>query len=230
MGIVYVMEVQLTGLADGLHVGGKRRIKNDPGFWLQELGSANNWDGKSWKRNRLRWKVEIENSVKISKWRCEVGNWIYVCEAQRRELHLRNVSVWDYPQSLVTSSHLFVQGFSDGSVVKNLPANEEDTRDSSSVSGSGRFPRRKWHPLQYSCLENPTDRGAWWVTVHGLTKSRTRLTPNQRAFWVHQDFNSYPPSSFSKWGSHLLASLFFSLAQTQCSTLSNIPTAVFSTL
>jgi len=90
--------------------------------------------------------------------------------------------------------------------------------------------RRKWHPFQYSCLENPTDRGAWWVTVHGLTKSRTRLTPNQRAFWVHQDFNSYPPSSFSKWGSHLVASLFFSLAQTQCSTLSNIPTAVFSTL
>ena len=146
MGIVYVMEVQLTGLADGLHVGGKRRIKNDPGFWLQELGSANNWDGKSWKRNRLRWKVEIENSVKISKWRCEVGNWIYVCEAQRRELHLRNVSVWDYPQSLVTSSHLFVQGFSDGSVVKNLPANEEDTRDSSSVSGSGRFPEEEMAP------------------------------------------------------------------------------------
>ena len=32
------------------------------------------------------------------------------------------------------------------------------------------------HPLQYSCLENPMDRGAWWATVHGVTKSRTQLS------------------------------------------------------
>ena len=36
--------------------------------------------------------------------------------------------------------------------------------------------RRKWHPLQYSCLENPTERGAWWATVQGVAKSQTRLT------------------------------------------------------
>ena len=35
--------------------------------------------------------------------------------------------------------------------------------------------RKKWQPLQYSCLENLMDRGAWWATVHGVTKSRTRL-------------------------------------------------------
>ena len=34
------------------------------------------------------------------------------------------------------------------------------------------------HPLQYSCLENPTDRGAWWATVHGVTNSQTRLSIN----------------------------------------------------
>ena len=32
------------------------------------------------------------------------------------------------------------------------------------------------NPLQYSCLENPMDRGAWWATIHGVTKSRTRLS------------------------------------------------------
>ena len=32
------------------------------------------------------------------------------------------------------------------------------------------------NPLQYSCLDNPTDRGAWWATVHGITKSQTRLS------------------------------------------------------
>ena len=36
--------------------------------------------------------------------------------------------------------------------------------------------RRKWHPLQYSCLENPMDRGAWQAAVHGVTKSQTQLS------------------------------------------------------
>ena len=36
--------------------------------------------------------------------------------------------------------------------------------------------RRKWHPTQYSCLENPMDRGVWWATVHGVAKSWTRLS------------------------------------------------------
>ena len=46
--------------------------------------------------------------------------------------------------------------------------------DLSSISGLGRFPG-DWHgnPLQYSCLENPIDRGAWQATVHGVTKSQT---------------------------------------------------------
>ena len=42
--------------------------------------------------------------------------------------------------------------------------------------GSGKSPGgRHVHPLQYSCLENPRDRGAWWAVVHRVTKSRTRL-------------------------------------------------------
>ena len=40
----------------------------------------------------------------------------------------------------------------------------------------GSCQRRQWHPLQYSCLENPMDRGAWWAAVHGVAKSRTRLS------------------------------------------------------
>ena len=36
--------------------------------------------------------------------------------------------------------------------------------------------RRKWHPLQYFCLENPRDGGAWWAAVYGVAQSRTRLT------------------------------------------------------
>ena len=61
-------------------------------------------------------------------------------------------------------------------VVKNLPANAGDTRDVGFIPGSARSPGRgNGNPLQYSCLENPMDRGAWWATVHGVAKSQTGL-------------------------------------------------------
>ena len=56
-------------------------------------------------------------------------------------------------------------------VVKNPPANAGDARDKGSISGLGRSPGvGNGNPLQYSSLENPMDRGAWWATVHGVTK------------------------------------------------------------
>ena len=62
-------------------------------------------------------------------------------------------------------------------VVKNSPANAGDERGASSIPESGRSPGvRNGNPLQYSCLENAMDKGAWWVIVHGFEKSQTRLT------------------------------------------------------
>ena len=61
-----------------------------------------------------------------------------------------------------------------GSAVKNLPPN---TGDTGSSPGLGRSPGGgNGNPLQYSCLENPMDRGAWWATVHEVTMSQTRLS------------------------------------------------------
>ena len=61
-------------------------------------------------------------------------------------------------------------------VVKNQPANTGDIWDTGSISGSGRSPGGgHGNSLQYSCLENPMDRGAWWVPVHSVAKSRTQL-------------------------------------------------------
>ena len=61
-------------------------------------------------------------------------------------------------------------------VVKNLPANAGAIRDSGSIPGSVRsHGEGNGNPLQYSCLENPVDRGAWWATVHRVTKSQTWL-------------------------------------------------------
>ena len=61
-------------------------------------------------------------------------------------------------------------------VIKNPPANAGDIRDVGLIPGSGRsLEGGHSNPLQYSCLENPMDRGAWWATVHGVTKGRTGL-------------------------------------------------------
>ena len=58
--------------------------------------------------------------------------------------------------------------------LKDLPANAGDVRDLSSIPGSGRSPGGgHGNPLQYSCLENPMDRGAWRATVHRVAKSQT---------------------------------------------------------
>ena len=59
-------------------------------------------------------------------------------------------------------------------MAKNPPTNTVDTGDVGSIPGLRRSPREGiGYPLQYSCLENPMDRGAWWAAVHGVAKSRT---------------------------------------------------------
>ena len=61
-------------------------------------------------------------------------------------------------------------------VVKNLPANIRDIRDAGLILGSGRsLGEGNGNPLQYSCLENPINRGAWWAIVHGVPKSQVQL-------------------------------------------------------
>ena len=67
-------------------------------------------------------------------------------------------------------------GFPGGTVEKNPPANEGDPRDVCLKPGLGRpLEVGNGSPLQYFCLENSMDRGAWWAAVHGVAKSRTRL-------------------------------------------------------
>ena len=65
-------------------------------------------------------------------------------------------------------------GFPGGSEVK---ASAGNAGVPGSIPGSGRSPGEgNGNPLQYSCLENPMDGGAWWATVHGVAKSQTRLS------------------------------------------------------
>ena len=82
---------------------------------------------------------------------------------------------------LVTSD----SGFPDGSVVKNLPANAGRTGNKSLIPGSGRAPEEgNGTPLQFSCLENSMDRGAWQATGHRVTTNQIQLS--ERTHRQHQ--------------------------------------------
>ena len=73
----------------------------------------------------------------------------------------------------------YIMGFPDHSVVKNPPAN---TGDKGSISSPGRAPGGgNDNPLQYSCLRNPIDRGAWWAKVCGVSKSWARQWLNNNS-------------------------------------------------
>ena len=78
---------------------------------------------------------------------------------------------------LLLSTQYAFKGASQGAlVVKNLSVNAKDIRDAGSVPGSGTSPGRGHdNLLQCSCLENPMDTRAWWVTVHGVAQSQTQL-------------------------------------------------------
>ena len=81
---------------------------------------------------------------------------------------VQETQVWSLGQD-----DLLKKGFPDGSEVKVSACNAGDL---GSIPGLGRSPGEgNGKPLQYSCLENPMDGGAWWATVHGVSKSRTWL-------------------------------------------------------
>ena len=78
-------------------------------------------------------------------------------------------------------------GFSGGSDGKESACNAGDT---GVIPGSGISPREgNGNPLQYSCLENSMDRGAWWATVYGVAKSQTRMSI-KLGIYFHAPFQS----------------------------------------
>ena len=92
--------------------------------------------------------------------------WIYYFS---RELKVeRNGEFKEEENNILVATQAKDQGFPSSATVKNLPANTGGARD----AGSGRSPGEvNGNPLQYSCLENPMDRGAWWTTVHRIAKN-----------------------------------------------------------
>ena len=90
--------------------------------------------------------------------------------------------------------------------VKNLPASA-DVREAGSTPGSGRSPgEESSNPFQYSCLENPMDRGAWWATVHGSqrvshnerdsVRMHALTQPLKKRLWLSKSFLIKTPKYF----------------------------------
>ena len=94
----------------------------------------------------------------------------------RRSLHTHSWNAewlqWHHRKEPVLCHFIFPSG----TVVKNSPVSAGDAGNSGSIPGLGRSPGEgNGYALQYSCLENPMDRGVWWTTVHGVAKSQTWL-------------------------------------------------------
>ena len=86
--------------------------------------------------------------------------------------------VWQSDSAIYiyTHTHTHIWASQVALVMKNPPANAGDVRDAVLIPGSERSPGEgNGNPLQYSCLENPMDRGAWQATVHRVAKSWTQL-------------------------------------------------------
>ena len=101
-------------------------------------------------------------------------------------------------------------GFPGGSVVKNPPANAGESKDLGSFPGSGISPGEgNGKPLQYSCLENPMDKGAWQAQVHGASTSQTWLNEHAHTCIYIADSLCCTGILFHEWisSSWILASL-----------------------
>ena len=132
------------------------------------------WEGKQWSWSVTEGIIQAKGGQGLERrcwWQhrvvCLVTNFKEFC----------NIQAFTFKTATCIECLLVNTGFSGGSMVKNLSASAGDPRNWGSISGSGRSPRGgNGNPLQYSCLENPTDRGAWWATVHGVAKSQTQLS------------------------------------------------------
>ena len=157
-------------------------IKYDA-WWLffpkPELGYLKKWVKKGRKENYV--------SSKCLKW-CWFENYLNLALISE---YLSKIRIW-------ASFILYLIGdvcSSGESILYTLylPANAGDVGDVGSIPGSGRSPGEgNGNPLQYSCLENSMDRGAWWATVHGVTKSWTWLSTDSRISPLPLPWANYP--------------------------------------
>ena len=119
------------------------------------------------------------------KWICYTGTYILFCH-HRSLSRIPSSITWVLISYLFYTLQFLYMGFSSGSAVKNQPAN---VGEAGSIPGLGRFPGEgDGYPLQYSCLRNPMDRGAWWSK-----KGQTQLSDQTTTVFICQSQSPNPP-------------------------------------
>ena len=123
-------------------------VQNSFVIQRSQTDSSLAWRRKKQSNPRVPQHIQVPSHMMPEEWSPQTPG-----RGKLRSLNDRPIRTW-------------LWGFSDGSVVKNLPANA-----GGSIPGSGKSPGEgNGNPLQWSCLGNPMDRGAWWAAVHGVAK------------------------------------------------------------
>ena len=180
-----------TGQPLGMHLGSDSIDEREVSMRWEETSALESWDGPS---PLQRWAGSCVTVVPMvpkvvhpqrsfTQKSCPLGMFLLILpmtgdlgEKNQKtcsKTFCRNLGLGSWPQNRRNWS--FQMNGSQVGLPRNSPANA-DIRDVGSIPGSGRSPGGEHgKPLQYSCLENPVDRGAWRATVHGVAKSETRL-------------------------------------------------------
>ena len=143
-------------------------------WWAAVYGVTQSRTLLKWLSSSSRMRIRVSFSTQHGSWHIVGAQWTsaVISGTQGVEDWVR-VRPWTWALKLL-GCLLDIQGFPGGSDGKESTCN---VGDPGSITGSGRFPGEgNRYPVQYSCLENPMDRGAWWAIVHRIAKSWTWLS------------------------------------------------------